>query len=181
MPSVAGLIGGAEDAIGTICDGLFGGQLTPAAWHNQVLHTLGEYHTAAYLLGRDTTTISDPAQRFLLDTMGKQADYLGRLTDAIEDGRLSDAETRARATSYAGALHTTADRARTWDWPLPFMPADGDTDCRTNCRCSWQGRDLNDEELSGDWYWNLSPGDACDGCRQRADGNPYTVINGELQ
>jgi hypothetical protein len=104
MSSTARLIGGAEDAIGTLCDGLFGGQLSPAAWHNQLLHTLGEYHTAAYLLGRDTTTISGPAQKFLLETMGKQADYLGRLTDAIEDGRLSDAETRARAQSYAGAV-----------------------------------------------------------------------------
>lgn len=179
--SVERLIGGCEDAIGHLVNGLAGGQLTPAQWHNEVLHTLGEYHTAAYLVGRDTTTISDPAQRFLLDTMGKQADYLGHFTDAIEDGRLSDAEIRARAQSYAGALHATADRARTWDWPLPFFPADGGTPCRTNCRCSWQGRGLDLEELTGDWYWSLSPGDTCEGCRARADGNPYSVIGGELQ
>lgn len=181
MPSVARLIGGAEDAIGTICDGLFGGQLTPAQWHNELLHTLGEYHTAAYLLGRDTTVISAPAQQFLLDTMATQADYLGRMTDAIEDGRLSDAETRARATSYAGAIHATADRARTWDWPLPFMPADSGTECRNNCRCSWSGRNLDAEELTGDWYWMLVGGENCEGCRSRADGNPYIIISGELQ
>lgn len=175
------LIGGAEDAIGTLCDGLAGGQLTPAQWHNEMLHTLGEYHTAAYLLGRDTQTISDPAQRFLLATMGRQAEYLGHFTDAIEDGRISDAEIHARAQQYAGALHATADRGRTWDWPLPFMPADGGTNCRSNCRCTWQGRNLDHEELTGDWYWVLSPGDACEGCRERADGNPYVVVNGELQ
>ncbi len=161
------LVAGLRGELNHLANGLAGGQLSPAEWHNETLQALADYHSAAYLAGRGLDTLDKAGQQLVLRTVADQADYLNRFTDAIEAGDLSDAQIRARAAQYAEPLRTTFSEAETAGADLPFQPADGGTECGVHCKCSW-------EQRGGRWYWVLDPlADHCEGCRARADGNPY--------
>lgn len=164
---------------------LVAGTISPSEWHNALATLLGEWHTAAYLLGRDVQDLSPAARDYLLRTLGDQVDHMNGFTDDVEAGRLSDAQIKARAALYAGPLKATWSRAKWWDWPLPFHPADGETECLVNCGCRWEGKDLDVEQLDGDFYWILGQfphAEHCPGCVERYDkGKPYKVRGGVLQ
>lgn len=168
MPdATSSLIAGLEAELDHQVNGLISGRLTPAAWHNAVLQELADYHTAALLSSRRITQLDQAGRQLVIHTLADQAGYLNGLTDAIEAGEISDAQVRARAKQYAGALHATSERGKTWGAELPFYPADGGTRCLTHCRCHWQRR-------GGQWWWVLeSQAEHCEDCRRRADGSPY--------
>lgn len=161
------LIGSARGELDHLVNGLQGGQLSPAEWHNATLQSLADYHSAAYLAGTGKDALDRAGQQMVLRQVADQADYLNRFTDRVEAGDLSDAQIRSRIAQYAEPLRATYSEAETLGADLPFHPADGGTECGVNCRCSWQQR-------GGRWYWALdSQADHCAGCRARADGNPY--------
>lgn len=85
---------------------------------------------------------------------------------------LSEAQRRARAALYAGPVRTTYEQARWGDWALPFYPGEG-SECKANCRCSWQVEDLGNGR--GRATWRLSSAEHCPTCTQRAAQSPYDV------
>ena len=161
------LISGLRSELDHLVNGLQAGLLSPAEWHNGTLQVLADYHSAAYLAGADQDRLDQAGQQLVLKTLADQVDYLGRFTDAVEAGDLSDAQIRSRAAQYAQPLRTTYSQAETAGADLPFYPADGGTECGVHCRCSW-------EQRGGSWYWVMDPlADHCEDCRARADGSPY--------
>lgn len=179
-PPVDHLVGGLRTDLTRATDRLAAGQLTPAQWHDQTLQALADYHQAAYLAGTSerlgvqsggallsSQRLSRAERQDITRAVVGQAEFLGRFTDRIEAGDLSNAQIRARAASYAQSLRTTYSEALTFGADLPFQPADGGTACGIHCRCSWQKR-------GEAWIWTLDPlADHCEDCRARADGNPY--------
>ncbi len=93
----------------------------------------------------------------------KQLDYLKGFVAAAPN--MSEAQIKARATLYAGAVKGTFSQTR---YPsLPFHPADGGTPCLTNCKCSWN------DQGGGVYLWTLHADEHCSGCVTRQSGNPY--------
>jgi hypothetical protein len=174
------LIGGLKDELDRSSARLASGQINAAAFHNQVLGQLADYHTAAYLSGTaerlgvqqggalvSQQRLNRAERSDITRAVSGQSDYLHRFTNRIEAGDLSNAQIRARAAQYAQSLRTTYSQAMTFGADLPFQPGDGGTACGIHCRCSWEKR-------GGAWAWVLDPiADHCDDCRIRADGSPY--------
>lgn len=161
------LIAGLKGELDHLTNGLAGGQLSAAEWHNETLQALADYHSAAYLAATGRDQLDTAGRQRILRTIADQADYLNRFTDLVEAGDVSDAQIRSRVAQYAEPLRRTWSEAETADADLPFQPGDGGTECGVHCKCSWQQR-------RGAWYWVLDPlADHCEGCRARADGNPY--------
>jgi len=161
------LIDALRAELGHLANGLVGGQLQPAEWHNATLQALADYHAAAYLAGRGLEMLDADGETLVLAQIADQAGYLNRFTDAVEANDLSVAQIAVRAGIYAASLRTTWSRAATWGANLPFYPGDGGTACLMYCGCSWQSR-------GGGWWWMLgATHEHCDDCRVRADGSPY--------
>lgn len=160
-----------------LMDGVLVGQITPAQWERAFGKLLVEHHLAAYFTGRNTQYLTPESDRVLGRLMQEQLDYLRGFAAAREG--LSEAQQRARAALYGGALKATYSRARWWEWPLPFYPTVG-TECQTNCRCRWEARIISEEELDADFYWRMGPVEHCSTCITRAMDNPYQIRKGEL-
>ncbi|MCB0039470.1 MAG: hypothetical protein KDI56_02075 [Xanthomonadales bacterium] len=105
--------------------------------------------------------------------------YLQRFAEAIAEGRLSEAQIRARAALYMGASVQAFERGKAasfGDLRLPALPGDGSTICLTNCRCEW----LISETTTA-WYctWSLGAAEHCPDCLERAKmWQPYVVLKG---
>lgn len=152
------------DQVDTATDGLLGGQLSPVAWHNEVVGILGDYHTAAYLLGRDVWGKEE--RDTVLRLVAAQVGYLEGFTDAIESGRYEENADalRARACLYTGSVKETYSRAVTWGWDLPYYPTQG-TECLVNCGCEWRISDKGNGDA--DCTWVRGKDDSCGTCRER--------------
>lgn len=153
-------------------------------WRRAMAETIGDGHRAAFLLGADTREVSPQARDFLARVIADQLGYLKGFAADVKAGKVSESLMAARAALYAGALKGTFSRAKWWDWTLPFHPT-VDCICLTVCGCHWEGRDLDQENLDGDFYWILTPHphtDHCPTCIERYNkGKPYLIRGGKLQ
>lgn len=131
-----------------------------AAFERAMQRALAKAHTAAYIRGTaDRTGILVKAR------VSEQADFLRGFVQAAPD--LSEAQVAQRAALYLGAVRATYYGAR---FPgLPSYPGDGQTACRTNCRCQLEERD-------GGVWWIMGSAEHCDDCRERAAGSPYGAM-----
>lgn len=111
-----------------------------------------------------------------------QYGYLSGFMNDLES--LTPGQRRARAQLYISATHYLYERGRTKSLgipKLPCYPADGNTPCKSNCRCRWNYRRLAG---SGNWdvqYINME-GNICLGCKDRAAKYaPLRVRGGKIE
>jgi hypothetical protein len=169
-------------ALDELSDGINAGLLSPVEWHNSMADVLLTAHTAAYLEGRGVDSLSPGARRLVAEIVSEQVQYLNGFLDKVEAEGWQDARDRARAHLYAGALKATHARAEAFGLNLPAYPGDGSTECLTNCRCRWDIRWLDREELNADCYWRMGQAEHCDTCRSRAETwAPLKVRGGEVR
>lgn len=155
-----------RDALGVAADGIVSGRVDATEWHNAVAAELFAHHLAAYADAAGLDVDDPKAIAAAKKIVGAQVNYLGKFTDAIEQGKYDDTPDalKSRLDMYAGALNTTWSQGRYPD--MPFYPGEG-TECLTNCKCSWQ------DEGDGSFTWVLNAKESCPTCLSRADGNPY--------
>lgn len=140
-----------------------------AAWRGAMEQAIRRSQTASYIAAiRDKTGIMPKglsrAERTELNArIAEQVRYLDGFVKDLKAGKLTMPQAIARANMYAGPTRATYYATR---YPsLPFQPGEG-TECRANCRCSWEQR--------GDrYYWTLSAVEHCPTCLDRSAGNPY--------
>lgn len=180
MAGIESLVATAARDLAARTTALLTGHLTAAQWERAMIRSLSDAHTAAFVAGTAqrlgvsagsqlvrARALSAAERAEIHAAVAEQRRYLARFAQAVAEGGLTDAQIRARATSYADSIRATESRAATWGADLPFYPADGGTECLTHCRCRWQRRGAL-------WYWVLdAAAEHCDGCRVRADANPY--------
>lgn len=159
------LIASLSSEIDHLSNGLNGGQLSAAQWHNSILQELADYSSAAYLVGSRAQQLGAAGRQQILRTLADQAGYLSGLTDAVEAGALSDTQIRTRAKAYAGSIKASYYQGAAPG--LPFYPTQ-ECECNSRCQCRWVRR-------GGVWYWVLGhvATQHCPTCRRRADGSPY--------
>lgn len=164
---------------------LAGGSI--ATWEREMRAVLTRGHTAAALAGiaerlgvpLDSALLSERrlsrAERAeIRQAIAKQFGYLDAFVQAVQDGSLSPAQIAARAELYGGATRATYYGARWAEWELPFLPGDGATECKSNCRCASEVEDLGDG--TGLYHYHLGATERhCTTCPERAAGSPYTV------
>jgi hypothetical protein len=134
-------------------------------------------HYAAYMTGKNSKQLTPSEQRDVKTFVAEQVDYLNRFADQIEASGWLPAY-GARALLYGGSLKASFWKGRTVGWDLPYYPAEGTT-CLSNCKCSWEPGSLDEEDLTGEWYWRRSADDSCDVCMQRERETPIRFFEGE--
>ena len=161
------------------------GRLDGDTWEHAFMQALSQYHLAAYAhgAGMKLRNLGPEDHKLVQAVVDRQKKFLQGFDHAFEDGRYEDRETVAahRAKMYADAVLGTWWMGNTRGWPLPAWPADGTTQCKTNCRCAWDIQELEGEG-NADAYWILGPTDHCQTCVQRAEEwSPVKIRNGDLQ
>lgn len=134
---------------------LDGGSLS--SWEKAMQQALTRGHTAATLAGLaerlgvplDSALLSERrlsrAERAdIKRVLKEQFGYLDGFRQDIEAERLSDAQIRARAESYAGAVRLTYQEARWGDWDIDPNIMPGAQVCGNNCHCTVSVADNGD-------------------------------------
>lgn len=124
-------------------------------------------HTAAYYAGIKERTgvmpkgLSKIERAELKARVEEQLKYYDAFAAQARD--MSEQAAAARAQLYAGAIRGTLYGAR---FPgLKQYPGDGNTQCRTNCKCSLSEEDDGIHWVLGD--------EGCPDCQELAAGGPY--------
>jgi hypothetical protein len=155
------------------------GATTVAAWQQQFSAALAKYHTASYIVGAGDRTIDKTGRGWLGRHVASQIGFLKNFATEIQDNAQFKPGWNARAAMYAKGIGASFWKGQTRMLPLPAMPADGTTQCKTNCGCSWSIEEL-DGDGNYDCYWRLGKSENCQTCATRArDWAPYRVRNGK--
>lgn len=149
---------------------LANGELSVDDWYAAMRDQLRRAHGAYYRLGRGTTLTPQDMAR-LNERLARQYEFLDGWRDELASGDMrSEAAIRARARMYLDAGNASLQDGRGAAIglpPLPAVPGDGTTVCRTNCKCTWRIVQL-DGAGNYDCYWRLRPAEHCPTCEARA-------------
>jgi len=148
------------------------GMLSPRDWHAQMREEIKAEYIRQYMLGRGgrgNMTAKDWGS--IGGMVADQYRYLKDFAKLVAEGKLSEAQIRARAAMYVNSAREGFERgqARAFGLPeLPAYPGDGQTICLTNCACSWQIEEVHEGEVLAGWdcYWTLGivKTEHCDDC-----------------
>lgn len=160
-------------------DALEAGRLTPAAWAEQFARHLATGHVEALRAG-GVRPESAAGRRVLERTVATQLHFLAGFRAVVEDAPAFQAGWKARAALYAQSVGAPYWAGRTRLLPLPALPKDGSTICKTNCGCAWDIQQL-DGEGNYDCYWKRGKNDSCGTCLAREQAwSPLQIRNGEV-
>ena len=96
----------------------------------------------------------------------------------IADGKLSPAQINARSKLYVEGASQVFEQGKAENKgidtsALPAYPGDGQTQCRSNCRCNW---DIQETEDAWEATWQLNDAEHCDDCLANAEQyNPLRI------
>lgn len=168
--------------IDDLSEDIASGELTTAAWQEQMEAMLREAFEAAVVAGGgDVDVLGDSID----NSVAIQIAFLENFAaDILATGWLPAYAARARMYGLSSkAGYWTADTARQAAGrflPLPAMPGEG-TQCLTNCKCSWEIVTVNSDSNDYDAYWRRHASDSCQTCVQReAAWSPVQIRGGEL-
>ena len=106
----------------------------------------------------------------------RQYQYLDNFAKEIGAGKLSQGQVETRSKMYINSSTQAFERGKASTLGLPQLPAypgDGQTRCRTNCKCNWR---IIDKETHWECTWNLNPAEHCDDClANAARWNPLVI------
>lgn len=174
------LIGRMLARISGAMDALEAGRVTPQAWAAEMARHLATGHAEALRAGGASP--ATPAGRALLTrTVATQLHFLRGFQAVIEDAPAFEPGWKARAAMYAQSVGAPYWAGRTQLLPLPALPKDGSTICKTNCGCAWDIQQLAGDG-NYDCYWKRGKDDSCGTCLAREQAwAPLKIRGGEVQ
>lgn len=157
------------------------GTMEPTAWRDSMAATLAQGHTAAYMIGQESTDLASSDQKRLMRDLQAQLGYLDNFTVEIQDAAEFQKGWNARAQMYADAVGSSYYAGKFKMWALPDVPRSGNTQCLSRCNCQWVIEELPGDG-NADAYWRLGPSESCQTCLERAQQwSPLKFRGGELQ
>ena len=151
-----------------------------AAWRDAFAATLARYHTAAQIVGQGGGGLASDARRALTKAVQAQLGFLDKWALEIQDQAAYTLGRQARAALYAQGIKASYWKGKIPMLPLPAMPADGTTQCLSNCGCAWEIVELEGEG-NADAYWRRGKKDSCQTCVQREhDWSPLSIRDGRV-
>lgn len=131
------------------------GTISITEWETQFRAIAAETLTALHMFGAggEAMVRDRPIHIIrLIQALERQIPYANEFVRQVRTGEIETTAIAARSELYVGAGITAYEQARSDDWgiTLPFYPADGDTECLANCRCSWELSTSLDEDTGRD-------------------------------
>lgn len=155
------------------------GEINLQRWERDLRQIIKDTHGMLYAAGKGGYNNMTPADWGRVGAEVKQQyAYLSNFRNDIASGRLTVGQAMTRAGMYPGSANQAWEKARTANIfdprKLPAYPGDGTTICRTNCRCSWEIKEIETGWLA---YWRLGYAEHCPDCVQRAgQWSPITIM-----
>lgn len=159
-------------------DELGEGVVSVTDWEDDYASGLALYHTAAYLIGQDVSTVIPDDEKSgevegdgreeLTDAIASQYAYLRNFADVLRDdpGPYLSALYRARADMYGRSVGESWWLGWSGDFILPVYPRQRSA-CMTNCCCSWRSGAVDYKTGNAEFFWELAPCDHCEQCPKR--------------
>lgn len=152
------------------------------AWRDQVAKDLTTYHAAAYLSGSGKRAMDDAGREVVAKQVKVQLGFLDNFALEIQKADEFEAGWDARAAMYAESIKAPYWSGRTKLLPLPALPGDGTTQCKTHCHCLWSIDTLDEDAGDYDATWVRGRDDSCQTCVRRAqEWSPIRIRAGVLQ
>lgn len=176
--------GSATDTLVDIAIRIKTGGLSPSDGRAALREELKGEYIRQYLLGRGGRGNMTPTDWGSIGgSLLEQYRYLDRnVFPNLEN--MTEGQIRQRMAMYANsareAFFRAQARARGFEpSELPYMPADGNTICLTQCQCSWDWVAVHEDGrlIGWDCYWLLSGSpNHCDTCLARANESaPFKI------
>lgn len=166
--------------ISVAMDGLAAGDLAPAQWAATLARHIADGHVAAMRAG-GVDPASAGGQAFLTKSIATQLHFLRGFEAVVEAADIYERGWNARAAMYAQSVGAPYWAGKTKLLPLPALPKDGTTQCRTNCGCAWEIVELAGDG-NYDCYWRRAKNDSCGTCLAReAAWSPLQIRGGRVQ
>jgi hypothetical protein len=166
-----------KEVANDLADSLTAGDITVQQYVLRMRDEIKATYIAEYMLGkggRHNMTQSDWGS--LGNQLRNQYGYLQNFAQEIAAGQLSDAQIAARGRMYFASATQAFERAQTSARgipPLPQYPADGNTICKTNCKCRLRFVEKDD---AWEVFWTLGTAEHCPDCLELAAAwNPLIV------
>lgn len=144
-------------------------ELTLQQWEAEVQQLVRNVHAAEYIMGRGgLAAMTDEDWTAIERLSAEQWGYLRQFADDVGAGRLSEAQTLARARLYLESSRHAYERGRSaaFGVSLPAYPCDGSSECKSRCKCHWQLVEDTDAGVVRA-TWKRSASESCRTCRQR--------------
>lgn len=168
-----------DAATGKLQDNLSPSQIK--AYHTIMEELLTRYHLAAYMVGAGTQQVSDKAREKVQEGVANQLAYLEVFVEEIENHDEFVMGWEARARMYGESIKEPYWNGKVKLLPLPAMPGDGTTNCKTNCGCLWEVKAVNASKGDYDARWRRGLQDSCQTCIERENTwNPLRIRGGVL-
>ena len=158
-----------KSAIDDLAGRLVTGDIDTAQWVDEFKGILRTTYKDEYALacgGRNAMTQRDYG--IIGRQLRDQYTYLYRFADQVENGQLTEGQIRMRSRMYVDSATQAFERghaAAIGAPDLPAYPADGSTQCRSNCKCHWELRDEGDHWEA---FWKLGMAEHCPDCVERS-------------
>ena len=152
------------------------GQISAEAWESEMAQRLKKSASAEYMLGRGgINAMTSDDMKNIETVLRGQYTYLQGFAEELPG--LSEAQIRARSQLYFESTRQMHERGKASGWEvegyLPCFPGDGDTRCKSNCKCSWEFEENRSETLC---YYRLNSGEHCEDCADRSVlYNPFVI------
>jgi len=163
------------------------GMMNPRDWHEMMREEIKREYIREYMLGRGGRgSMTQVDWGSVGGMLADQYRYLKDFAKLVEEGKLSEAQIRARSAMYINSAREGFERgqARAFGIPdgaLPAYPGDGQTICLTLCACNWFIEEVYDEQgnlIGWNCYWTLGivKTEHCPDCLENAGKwNPLEI------
>lgn len=148
------------------------GKITRNTWKNAMRDEVRTLHVQAYAAGKSGgwDSITQAEWGSVGARLRTQYQFLDRFADEIVVRDFSLAQMNQRTGLYGNASWASFEAAIAAEKGvpasgLPAFPADGTSECRSNCRCSWAIRKRRGSHFC---TWRLGRADHCETCRKRS-------------
>lgn len=162
-----------------LAQALTNGEITLSQWVTEQKRLMKSTYIDMYALGKGGRNNLTQADYGSIGHMMKgQYQYLEGFVDDINSGLLTAGQIGARSGLYVEGASQAFEKAKAREYgiTLPQYPGDGNTQCLTNCQCSWV---IDDGEESVRATWTLGPADHCPDCLDNAERwAPLEVVKG---
>lgn len=171
-----------------LADDLASGEIDLITWHIEMRELVRDSHRVQFVIGKG---IPDEIEFGEYGRLGpvvrKQYEYLNRFAREIEDAQM-----QGKPTAFIqnrAVLYMRSSQQSFWHSAvpvqLPQVPRDGQTICRTNCKCRLDIQyvfNSGGEQTAVQIFWRLSPAEHCQDCLHLArTWNPLEFALGNEQ
>lgn len=159
------LADGLADLLAGIAEDFHAGRITLLEWAERFAAAIRQGTVAGWLLGAGGQNAAPmDAFRRIDQLIAKQTPFAEQFVRELGSAQLSPAQTAARARMYAGTAVTAYEQAMATSNGIDLPTYPGlDSECMTNCRCSWTIETTDTEVMA--WWDTAGDANVCETCQ----------------